>query len=153
MRAKFCPQGNRMFPQLGDVLSHHLFLVLSASLTPSAVADKELHFGYQRNGSLVVARSEEDEAILEVLPLELTTSHLPLGVCFGRCNLCGTQDLLQRGHKNGVEGLRIVDQTELRCTIAPCLPLSSVWGFCIGIWSHTSRRMPRPHCMHPPPGL
>ena len=33
-RAKFCPPGNRMFPQL----------------------DKELKFGFQRNGSLVVAR-------------------------------------------------------------------------------------------------
>ena len=39
VRAKFCPKGNAMFPEL----------------------DRELRFGYQRNGSLVVARGAEDE--------------------------------------------------------------------------------------------
>jgi L-2-hydroxyglutarate oxidase LhgO len=64
--SKFCPKGNSMFPQL----------------------DRELHFGYQRSGSLVMARGKEDEETL--------------------------RDLLQRGIKNGVQGLRIVDQAELR---------------------------------------
>ena len=45
VRAKYCWKGNQMFPQL----------------------DRELHFGYQRNGSLVVARSEADEETLRVL--------------------------------------------------------------------------------------
>lgn len=66
VRAKFCPKGNRMFPDL----------------------DRDLKFGFQLNGSLVVARQEGDEAILE--------------------------ELLERGNKNGVEGLRILDQEELR---------------------------------------
>ena len=66
VRAKFCPVGNRMFPQL----------------------DRELKFGFQRNGSLVVARGPEDYAILE--------------------------DLVKRGKQNDVRGLRILDQAELR---------------------------------------
>ncbi len=64
-RAKFCWPGNQMFPQL----------------------DKELHFGYQRNGSLVLARGEEDEKHLEELKL--------------------------RGEKNGVQRLRIINREEL----------------------------------------
>lgn len=66
VRAKFCWPGNQMFPQL----------------------DRELHFGYEKNGSLVVAKCEEDMV------------HL--------------QELLERGHKNGVKNLRIIDQKELR---------------------------------------
>jgi L-2-hydroxyglutarate oxidase LhgO len=50
--------------------------------------DRELHFGYEKNGSLVVAKSPED------------MNHL--------------QELLQRGAKNGVKNLRIIDQKELR---------------------------------------
>ena len=50
--------------------------------------DRELHFGFQKNGSLVVAKGPEDEATL--------------------------QTLLERGATNGVRNLRIVDQAELR---------------------------------------
>ena len=50
--------------------------------------DRDLKFGFQRNGSLVVARAPGDEAILA--------------------------DLLERGKKNGVQGLKILDQAELR---------------------------------------
>lgn len=49
--------------------------------------DRELHFGYQKNGSLVVAFNSEDEAHLE--------------------------ELLARGMKNGVQRLRIVKKDEL----------------------------------------
>mmetsp|Transcript_7716 Transcript_7716/g.10071 ORF Transcript_7716/g.10071 Transcript_7716/m.10071 type:complete len:477 (-) Transcript_7716:632-2062(-) len=66
VRAKYCWPGNQMFPQL----------------------DKELHFGFEKCGSLVVARSKEDEDILS--------------------------DLMKRGEKNGVKNLRIVKQAELR---------------------------------------
>jgi len=65
MRSKFCWTGNQMFPQL----------------------DRELKFGYLRNGSLVVARNDDD------------VKHL--------------QELYARGQRNGVQRLRIVDQTEL----------------------------------------
>eukprot|EP00729_Bicosta_minor_P006431 gene6431-13300_t len=65
-RAKFCWAGNQMYPQL----------------------DRELHFGFHRTGSLVVARCKEDMAILD--------------------------ELLERGRINGVENLRIIDQAELR---------------------------------------
>lgn len=65
-RARFCWPGNQMFTQL----------------------DKELRFGLQRNGSLVVARGPADEATLA--------------------------ELLERGHRNGVERLRIVGRDELR---------------------------------------
>ena len=66
IRAKYCWKGNQMFPQL----------------------DRELHFGYQKNGSLVIAKSAEDEATL--------------------------RELLARGEKNGVKNLRIVGREELR---------------------------------------
>jgi len=58
--------GNRMFPQL----------------------DRELHFGFQQNGSLVVAKGAEDELMLD--------------------------ELIVRGKKNGVDGLRIVRGEELK---------------------------------------
>lgn len=64
--AKYCWPGNQMFAQL----------------------DKELRFGYQKNGSLVVAFNDND------------IEHL--------------QELKKRGEKNGVQNLRIVDQGELR---------------------------------------
>jgi L-2-hydroxyglutarate oxidase LhgO len=64
-RAKFCWPGNQMFEQL----------------------DRELHFGYQKNGSLVLARSEAD------------IDHL--------------RELKKRGETNGVKGLRIVEKNEL----------------------------------------
>ncbi|GKY99772.1 hypothetical protein MPSEU_000931200 [Mayamaea pseudoterrestris] len=66
LRAKYCWPGNQMFAQL----------------------DRELRFGYQRNGSLVVATSRDEVTILE--------------------------ELLQRGKVNGVQNLRIVQQAELR---------------------------------------
>ena len=47
VRAKYCWAGNQMFPQL----------------------DRELHFGFQRNGSLVVARTDEDRLLLQELSL------------------------------------------------------------------------------------
>ena len=65
-RARLCWKGNQMFPRL----------------------DRELKFGYLRNGSLVVARGPDDEATL--------------------------RELLARGAANGVEGLRIVGRDELR---------------------------------------
>ena len=64
-RAKYCWKGNQMFKDL----------------------DKDLRFGYQTNGSLVIATSDHEKSVL--------------------------QDLLQRGHTNGVERLRIVDKKEL----------------------------------------
>jgi glycine/D-amino acid oxidase-like deaminating enzyme len=66
VRAELCWQGNQLFTQL----------------------DRELRFGLQRNGSLVVARGAEDEAVL--------------------------RELLARGAKNGVQRLRIVGREELR---------------------------------------
>jgi L-2-hydroxyglutarate oxidase LhgO len=66
LKAKYCWAGNQLFPQL----------------------DRELHFGYQQNGSLVVAKSEEDLVILA--------------------------ELMERGRKNGIEHLEIIDQAELR---------------------------------------
>jgi glycerol-3-phosphate dehydrogenase len=65
IKAKYCWPGNQMFPQL----------------------DKELHFGFQRNGSLVVAKGADDERILE--------------------------ELMERGAKNGVENIRIIGKDEL----------------------------------------
>lgn len=65
MRAKYCWPGNQMFPQL----------------------DRELHFGFQATGSLVIAKDEDDMQLL--------------------------YELLERGHKNGVQNLRIIDQQEL----------------------------------------
>lgn len=64
VRAKFCWPGNQMFSKL----------------------DNELHFGYQRNGSLVLAKSEKERPVLE--------------------------DLLKRGQTNGVKNLRILEREE-----------------------------------------
>lgn len=66
VRAKYCPVGNRMFPDL----------------------DKDLKFGFQKNGSLVVARGEHEHPILD--------------------------ELLSKGKTNGVKGLKILNQEELR---------------------------------------
>jgi len=65
LHAKFCWPGNQMFPQL----------------------DRELRFGYQLNGSLVLATNEAELKILD--------------------------ELMERGRKNGVERLRIVPKEEL----------------------------------------
>ena len=66
-----CQPGNQMFEQL----------------------DKELRFGYQKNGSLVLAVNKGEIKILE--------------------------DLKKRGETNGVKHLRIIDQKELLdCTKA-----------------------------------
>lgn len=65
VRAKLCWKGNQMF----------------------AALDRDLHFGYQLTGSLVVARGPEEEETLK--------------------------DLLKRGETNGVKNLRIVDQARL----------------------------------------
>eukprot|EP00804_Cyclotella_cryptica_P006830 CCRYP_010955-RB/>CCRYP_010955-RB protein AED:0.26 eAED:0.26 QI:173/0.83/0.71/1/0.66/0.57/7/4903/582 len=64
-RAKFCWRGNQMFPAL----------------------DRELRFGYQLNGSLVVATSEKEVEMLH--------------------------QLMKRGETNGVQNLRIVQKDEL----------------------------------------
>ena len=64
-RSKYCWSGNQMF----------------------AALDRELHFGYQKNGSLVLASSEEE------------MKHLV--------------ELKKRGETNGVERLRIIDKEEL----------------------------------------
>ena len=64
-RAKFCWPGNQMFEAL----------------------DKDLHFGYQKNGSLVMATSKAELPILD--------------------------ELLARGQTNGVKNLRIVQKKEL----------------------------------------
>ena len=66
VRAKYCWPGNQMFPQL----------------------DRELHFGFEKNGSLVVAMNEEEEKIL--------------------------QELYERGQQNGVKNLRIIGKEELK---------------------------------------
>ena len=66
VRAKYCWSGNQMFPQL----------------------DRELHFGYEMNGSLVVAMNEEEKEILN--------------------------ELYERGQKNGVKNLSIIDGDEVR---------------------------------------
>ena len=65
-RARLCWKGNQMFPEL----------------------DKDLHFGYQLTGSMVVARGPDEE------------KHL--------------QELLERGSINGVQNLRIVKEDELK---------------------------------------
>ena len=64
-RAKFCWPGNQMFPKL----------------------DEELRFGYQKNGSLVIALSDDERPVLE--------------------------ELKQRGETNGVKRLRIIEKEEL----------------------------------------
>ena len=64
LRAQLCWPGNQLFTQL----------------------DKELRFGLQRNGSLVVARAGEEAAL---------------------------EELVKRGAANGVQGLRIIDQAEV----------------------------------------
>lgn len=66
VRAKYCWPGNQMFPQL----------------------DRELHFGYQLTGSLVVAKTKEDLQTLN--------------------------QLLERGQKNGVKNLKIIGEKELK---------------------------------------
>ena len=65
VKARYCWPGNQMFPKL----------------------DSELHFGFQKNGSLVVAKGAEDEAILE--------------------------ELMERADKNGVKNCRIISKEEL----------------------------------------
>jgi L-2-hydroxyglutarate oxidase LhgO len=65
-RSKYCWKGNQMFAQL----------------------DRELRFGYQKNGSLVIATNDKEIKVLE--------------------------ELMKRGATNGVERLRIVQQAELR---------------------------------------
>jgi glycerol-3-phosphate dehydrogenase len=64
-RAKYCWRGNQMFAALDD----------------------DLHFGFQRNGSLVIAVNDKEEAEL--------------------------QTLLQRGATNGVKNLRIITREEV----------------------------------------
>lgn len=64
-RAKYCWKGNQMFPQL----------------------DRELRFGYQLNGSMVLAMKEEDRKEL--------------------------QNLMERGKTNGVERLQILERDEV----------------------------------------
>eukprot|EP00579_Thalassiosira_antarctica_P003812 CAMPEP_0201906780 /NCGR_PEP_ID=MMETSP0902-20130614/57198_1 /ASSEMBLY_ACC=CAM_ASM_000551 /TAXON_ID=420261 /ORGANISM="Thalassiosira antarctica, Strain CCMP982" /LENGTH=716 /DNA_ID=CAMNT_0048440925 /DNA_START=7 /DNA_END=2157 /DNA_ORIENTATION=+ len=65
LHAKFCWPGNQMFPKL----------------------DKELRFGYQLNGSLVLATNQAELKILD--------------------------ELMERGRENGVKRLRIIKKEEL----------------------------------------
>jgi len=65
LRAKYCWKGNQMFAEL----------------------DKELRFGYQKNGSLVLATNDAEKEIL--------------------------QELLERGETNGVKYLKILNREEL----------------------------------------
>ena len=65
LKAELCVAGNRMYQQL----------------------DRELHFGYRKTGSLVLAFAIEELATLE--------------------------KLLENGRNNGVTGLRIIDRQEL----------------------------------------
>jgi hypothetical protein len=78
-RAKYCWKGNQMFPSL----------------------DRELRFGYQLNGSLVVATSDSEVKILH--------------------------ELLERGKINGVQNLRIVQKEEL-FAIEPALNPNAIAG-------------------------
>ena len=72
-RAKFCWPGNQMFPEL----------------------DKQLHFGYQKNGSLVLARDAEEIEHLKVLKA--------------------------RGETNGVKNLRIITNIKELFELEPYL--------------------------------
>jgi glycerol-3-phosphate dehydrogenase len=65
LKAELCVAGNRLYEQL----------------------DRELHFGYRKTGSLVLAFAVEELPVLE--------------------------KLLDNGRKNGVTGLRIIDRQEL----------------------------------------
>lgn len=65
LKADLCVAGNRLYEQL----------------------DRELHFGYRKTGSLVLAFAAEELSTLE--------------------------KLLENGRKNGVAGLRIIDRQEL----------------------------------------
>ena len=65
LKAELCVAGNRMYQQM----------------------DRELHFGYRKTGSLVLAFATEELATLE--------------------------KLLENGRNNGVTGLRIIDRQEL----------------------------------------
>ena len=72
-------------------LLHKLSFIISSYAYPNAVSkhtsDRELRFGYQLNGSLVLATNEDELKILD--------------------------ELMERGRKNGVERLRIVQREEL----------------------------------------
>ena len=95
-RAKYCWKGNQMFADLDD----------------------DLHFGFQRNGSLVIALTEKEEEEL--------------------------RNLMLRGEKNGVQNLRILSREEV-CSVSPphphlltTLPLSGL--------PHGARYQPRHAC-------
>jgi len=78
VRAKYCWPGNQMFPDL----------------------DRELHFGFQRNGSLVVATNADDIPLL--------------------------YELMKRGEQNGVKNLRIVDDINELHQLEPAIDKSAV---------------------------
>lgn len=65
VKSKYCWKGNQMFPQL----------------------DRELHFGYQQNGSLVIAKTQEDLQLLD--------------------------ELMKRGEENEVQNLSLLNREEL----------------------------------------
>ena len=83
VRAKYCRPGNELFPQL----------------------DRELHFGFQRNGSLVVAKSQE----------QMKTLH----------------ELYARGLTNGVKNMRVVKQVRRWSLDVGRWSLVVV---CVGVW-------------------
>lgn len=66
VKSKFCWLGNQMFEQL----------------------DQELHFGFQKNGSLVIAKGLKEEKVLT--------------------------ELIKRGEENGVKNLQLIDWQKLK---------------------------------------
>ena len=92
--------------------------------------DRELHFGFQRNGSLVVARCDDDSKTEPSPTITLTRTPTPtptptptltltLTLSLTRCedDRKTLQELLERGEKNGVKNLRIIEQERHgRCT-------------------------------------
>ena len=101
--AKFCWKGNQMFPQVRILFPRLMFscnikkimiinIIIAFSSFPINIElnfqlDKELRFGYQLNGSLVLATNQDELKILD--------------------------DLMKRGETNGVKNLRIVQKEEL----------------------------------------
>ncbi|KAK3259835.1 hypothetical protein CYMTET_31189 [Cymbomonas tetramitiformis] len=79
-RAKFCWKGNQMFEQL----------------------DRELHFGYLKNGSLVVARNAEDEKTLQEPPQPV---HVTGGGALTAHFTLRAQESLQPVHVTGGDAL------------------------------------------------
>ena len=76
-----------------------------------------VHAGYDaENGSLMARLNVEGNKMMAGLAKDLDFEFIQNGslvVCTEKEDLPGLEDLLQRGRKNGVEGLRIVGREEL----------------------------------------